>query len=307
MANGIIGLDNITNIATGLDKELLDMTYSDKYYRDVIQPAKLGKGPMPSRMEMIGQSLKNFGPFKAMGIGMRPDIYGERAMPTKAAQKFLDTLGSAAKFGIKRAAPFISLFGSTELGADDVITPEMRDKVDITDELDDYYEKGEMMDNVAEARDRNLLEKALDFIPLVGDKSLSGILLNALGGAKDKLTGFRDAVGRRLGPAPFGTSQAAYNALTPSQQQMVESVYGQGGIMQGYNPVSAFGRGPRGAIENRIANILGRKAPQTAASRAKVKQLQQALTDIGGGDSGDSGGYSQSAVDAGIQAAEDDI
>jgi hypothetical protein len=183
----------------------------------------------------------------------------------------------------------------------------MRDKVDITDELDDYYEKGEMMDNVAEARDRNLLEKALDFIPFIGDKSLSGILLNALGGAKDKLTGFRDAVGRRLGPAPFGTSQAAYNALTPSQQQMVESVYGQGGIMQGYNPVSAFGRGPRGAIENRIANILGRKAPQTAASRAKVKQLQQALTDIGGGDSGDSGGYSQSAVDAGIQAAEDDI
>ena len=307
MANGIIGLDNITNIATGLDKELLDMTYSDKYYRDVIQPAKLGKGPMPSRMEMIGQSLKNFGPFKAMGIGMRPDIYGERAMPTKAAQKFLNTVGSAAKFGINRVAPLFGIFSSTELGADDVITPEMRDKVDITDELDDYYEKGEMMDNVAEARDRNLLEKALDFIPLVGDKSLSGILLNALGGAKDKLTGFRDAVGRRLGPAPFGTSQAAYNALTPSQQQMVESVYGQGGIMQGYNPVSAFGRGPRGAIENRIANILGRKAPQTAASRAKVKQLQQALTDIGGGDSGDSGGYSQSAVDAGIQAAEDDI
>ncbi len=33
----IINLDNITNIATGLDKELLDMTYSDKYYRDVIQ------------------------------------------------------------------------------------------------------------------------------------------------------------------------------------------------------------------------------------------------------------------------------
>ena len=307
MANGIIGLDNITNIATGLDKELLDMTYSDKYYRDVIQPAKLGKGPMPSRMEMIGQSLKNFGPFKAMGIGMRPDIYGERAMPTKAAQKFLNTVGSAAKFGINRVAPLFGIFSSTELGADDVITPEMRDKVDITDELDDYYEKGEMMDNVAEARDRNLLEKALDFIPFVGDKSLSGILLNALGGAKDKLTGFRDAVGRRLGPAPFGTSQAAYNALTPSQQQMVESVYGQGGIMQGYNPVSAFGRGPRGAIENRIANILGRKAPQTAASRAKVKQLQQALTDIGGGDSGDSGGYSQSAVDAGIQAAEDDI
>ena len=46
--------------------------------------------------------------------------------------------------------------------------------------------------------------------------------------------------------------------------------------------MSAFGRGPVGAIENRIANILGRKAPQTAASRAKVKQLQQALNQVGG-------------------------
>ena len=122
-------------------------------------------------------------------------------------------------------------------------------------------------------------------------------------GVKDKLTGFRDAIGRRLGPAPFGTSQAAYNALTPSQQQMVASVYGQGGIMQGYNPVSAFGRGPRGAIENRIANILGREAAQTKASRAKVKQLQQALTNIGGdSDSGssfdsDTGGTFGSSVD----------
>jgi hypothetical protein len=58
-ANGgienIIGknLDNITNVAKGLDKEMLDMTYSDKYYKDVIQPAKLGQAPIPGRMEMM--------------------------------------------------------------------------------------------------------------------------------------------------------------------------------------------------------------------------------------------------------------
>jgi hypothetical protein len=124
-ANGgenIIGksLDNITNVAKGLDKEMLDMTYSDKYYKDVIQPAKLGKGPMPSRMEMIGQNLKNFGPFKAMGIGMRPDIYGERAQPTKAASKFLSTLGSAAKFGLNRVAPVLGIFSSTPANASEV-------------------------------------------------------------------------------------------------------------------------------------------------------------------------------------------
>ena len=113
---------------------MLDMTYGDKYYRDVIQPAKLGKGPIPSKIEM----LSKFQPGKAMRIGIDPYLpsfmgggkyAAERAKPTAAASKFLNTLGDIAKFGIKRAAPFISLFGSTELGADDVITPEVTIKV----------------------------------------------------------------------------------------------------------------------------------------------------------------------------------
>ena len=96
----------------------------------------------------------------------------------------------------------------------------------------------------------------------------------------------RDAIGTRLGPSPYGTSQAAFDAMTPLQQQAVGSIYGQGGIMSGYNPVSAFGRGPAGAIQNRIDNILGRDLPQTAASRAKVRDLRTALTNVGGGDGG---------------------
>ena len=60
-ANGgenIIGknLDNITNVAKGHDTEMLDMTYSDTYYKDVIQPDKLGQGPMPRRMQKMGQN-----------------------------------------------------------------------------------------------------------------------------------------------------------------------------------------------------------------------------------------------------------
>ena len=134
MAESIIGknLDNITNVAKGIDKEFLDMTYPDKYYRDVINPAKLGKAPIPSKMEMIGQSIKSFGPFKAMSIGLQRGKYGERAMPTKPAQKFLDTLKSAAKFGIKRAAPAFSIFGSTPLGADDEVTDDMRKSLEVT-------------------------------------------------------------------------------------------------------------------------------------------------------------------------------
>ena len=150
----------------------------------------------------------------------------------------------------------------------------------------------------------------------INPSTLLSFLANVYtGGTKQALTGtgiakafgnIRGAIGNRLGPSPYGTSQAAFNAMTPSQQQAVGSIYGPGGIMQGYNAVSAFGRGPAGAIQNRIDNILGRKAAQTAISRQRVKDLQAALTNVGGGDSGGGGGYSQSAVDAGVQAAEDD-
>lgn len=52
------------------------------------------------------------------------------------------------------------------------------------------------------------------------------------------------------------------------------------GIMKGYNPISGglFGQpakiGLAGAMQERIEDILGRKAPQTDASRDKVAELQ---------------------------------
>lgn len=57
-------MDNITNKATGLTKEMLDMTYPDKYYKDVINPAKLGQAPIPSKTQMMYQNLKSGGPLK---------------------------------------------------------------------------------------------------------------------------------------------------------------------------------------------------------------------------------------------------
>jgi len=153
---------------------------------------------------------------------------------------------------------------------------------------DDLMQYNEFYEMPPEEERKNLLERILKFAPFIGEKSLTGILTDALGGARNRLTDFRDTIGKRLGPAPYGTSQAAFNAMTPLQQQAVGSIYGRGGIMQGYNPISAFGRGPAGAIQNRIDAILARKAAQTKASRERVRQLQQALTDVGG-DSGDSG------------------
>ena len=157
----------------------------------------------------------------------------------------------------------------------------------------DAYSDSELMESDTTKKEGILSKlnpfKAMGFLV---DLYTGGSLRKALGRqGVGKLFGMaKDAVRDRFVPASYGTSQAAFNAMTPSQQQAVGSIYGQGGIMQGYNPVSFFGRGPASAIQNRIDKILGRKAPQTAASRAKVKQLQKALTDVGGGDNGGGGG-----------------
>jgi len=200
-----------------------------------------------------------------------------------------------ATFGLAdrlaRAPDFLSNLIFTPLGADSDIVP--------TKPEDDLMNYDEFYDMPEEKEKKNLLERILEFAPIIGDKSLTGILTNALGGAKNRLTDFRDAIGARLGPAPYGTSQDAFNALTPSQQRSVASIYGQGGIMQGYNPVSAFGRGPVGAIQNRIDNILARKAAGKRYGKTNLAKLQAALADVGG----DDGGFDQASYDAGKSSA----
>jgi len=81
----------------GITKEFLDMTYPDQYYKNVIEPAKLGKAPVPGKIEMLSKAQ----PFKAMRIGIDPylpkfmqtgyDAF--RAAPTKYASTALNWLG----------------------------------------------------------------------------------------------------------------------------------------------------------------------------------------------------------------------
>ena len=84
-----------------LTNEFLDMTYPDKYYKNVIEPAKTGKGPVPSKVQMLSKSQ----PFKAMRIGLDPYLpksmqagYGAfRAAPTTAART---AIGSNIAYGL---------------------------------------------------------------------------------------------------------------------------------------------------------------------------------------------------------------
>jgi len=78
-----------------LTNEFLDMTYPDKYYKNVIEPAKMGKGPVPSKFQMLSKSQ----PFKAVfNIGMNPAKYGAvRSAPTVAART---AIGSNIAYGL---------------------------------------------------------------------------------------------------------------------------------------------------------------------------------------------------------------
>jgi hypothetical protein len=73
-----------------ITNEFLAMTYPDQYYKDVIEPAKTGKGPVPSKMQMLSKAQ----PFKAVSLPFRemmnPGTYGSfRSTATPAAARAL--------------------------------------------------------------------------------------------------------------------------------------------------------------------------------------------------------------------------
>ena len=117
--------ENIINKnLSGFTKEMLDMTYPDEYYKNTIQPAKAGTGPVPSKMQMFSK----FQPGKAMMIGMDPYLPGFmqqgydkfRAAPTQAVKNIAGTLGKGitSLASLPAQAAFFTL-GSTPANADE--------------------------------------------------------------------------------------------------------------------------------------------------------------------------------------------
>ena len=103
---------------------------------------------------------------------------------------------------------------------------------------------------------QSFLSQVADYLPF-GSKSLTGNIARGIGSMV------------RNSPIFYGESSRAFNALNPRGQAAVREIYGPGGIMQNYNPVSLFGRGPISAIDRRLSKMSGR----TAASQQKMKDL----------------------------------
>jgi hypothetical protein len=78
--------------------EMLEMTYPDDYYKNVIEPAKTGKGAVPS----MGQMLMKSQPFKAVSLPfqemMNPGKFGSfRSSGTPMARAITGPLSTAAR------------------------------------------------------------------------------------------------------------------------------------------------------------------------------------------------------------------
>jgi hypothetical protein len=77
----------------------------------------------------------------------------------------------------------------------------------------------------------------------------------------------------------MGPSGSFYEGLTDEQKSEVNDIYGQDGIMQGYNPVSMFGKGAAGAIDTRMGNIM--QTLQKQELEGKVSEvLEQRQRDL---------------------------
>jgi len=117
-------------------------------------------------------------------------------------------------------------------------------------------------------------------------------------------------------------SQQMYNNLTSQGQGYVDRLYGPGGVLQGYNQFSAFGKGALGTIANNLAkypnmsparrNVYLEAANKYINSIDQSKQGIDAVTKKGGygyddaaikyappsgGDSSDGGGWSGGSGD----------
>ena len=120
-----------------ITKEFLEMTYPDEYYKNVIEPAKMGKGPVPSKAKMLWKSQ----PLKATTMQLQnlfsPGKYDAfRAQGTPAASKVLGGFGKGLGYLAKFLGPASFFFDSTAMG-----NAELPEGYDADQQYFDYYNK----------------------------------------------------------------------------------------------------------------------------------------------------------------------
>ena len=74
-------------------------------------------------------------------------------------------------------------------------------------------------------------------------------------------------------------SQRRFDAMTPGQKAYTSNLYNPGGLLEGYNPISAFGEGALGTLGNRLDRIQNTLAKQGANKSEILQKREQQIKD----------------------------
>jgi len=74
-------------------------------------------------------------------------------------------------------------------------------------------------------------------------------------------------------------SQRRFDAMTPGQQTYTSSLYNPGGLLEGYNQISALGEGALGTLSNRLDTVQNTLARQGTNPSSVLQQREQQIKD----------------------------
>jgi hypothetical protein len=149
-------------------------------------------------------------------------------------------------------------------------TAEGKAKAEEDEDFLDYLQdiSGGVVDLGKDLAGRSILSKAL-----AGAGTMTGGPLVGLGGG---------IIGLLKGGDLFNTntlSKRRFDAMTPGQKAYTSSLYAPGGLLEGYNQVSAFGQGALGTLSNRLDTIQNTLAKQGANPSKILQQREQQIKD----------------------------
>jgi hypothetical protein len=138
-------------------------------------------------------------------------------------------------------------------------------------------EAAALLEQAQQEERRSALDILRSFGQDVMNRPIVSSILRGASGVAGGITGL-------AGLAGPSQSQRAFDAMTPGQQVYTSSLYGRQrdgapGLLEGYNPVSAFGRGALGTLSSRLDTVRGTLARQGANASPTLQAREKALSD----------------------------
>jgi len=197
-----------------------------------------------------------------VGSGKPPDLdlenqYEDEDRFTEDRPTYADTLdpnlldeaggemGGADGYGIINDSPDLELENQYE--DEDRFTEET--PIDYSEFDDLEADAGSVVTTEDVQDEKTFMDKFKDLLPEDFDfkKAVISGLINAVAGKPITV-----ALNILKGALSETSSQTEYDSYSPEQKAAIDAAYGSGGVMQGYNAVSAYGEGVEATVDKRV-------------------------------------------------------